>query len=68
MPTMVQVAGPESSVDSVTEAVTESVSVAGRRQTVTESVTVGFVDPALRVNSPRPATVSVQVEIVSAKD
>jgi YbbR domain-containing protein len=67
-PTMVQVVGPESSVDRVTEAVTEAVSVAGRRQTVTENVTVGFVDPALRVNNPRPATVSVQVEIISDKN
>lgn len=67
-PSMVEVAGPESSVNRVTEAVTEPVSVAGMRQTVTETVTVGFVDPALRVNSPRPATVTVQVEIISGKD
>ncbi len=67
-PKMVEVAGPESSVDQVTEAVTEPISVAGMRQTVTETVTVGFVDPALRVKSPHPATVSVQVQIIRAKD
>ena len=67
-PKMVEVAGPESAVNRVTEAVTEPVSVAGMRQTVVDTVTVGFVDPSLRVNSPRPATVSVQVEIVSAKN
>jgi YbbR domain-containing protein len=68
MPKVVEVAGPESAVDRVTEAVTEPVSVANKRQTVVENVTVGFIDPSLRVNSPRPATVSVHVEIISAKD
>jgi YbbR domain-containing protein len=67
-PKMVEVTGPESSVDQVTEAVTDAVSVAGRRQAVTEKVTVGFVDPSLRVTNPRPATVSVQVQIISAKN
>lgn len=68
LPKMVEVAGPESAVNRVTEAVTEPVSVEGMRQTVVDNVTVGFVDPSLRVNSPRPATVSVQVEIISAKN
>jgi YbbR domain-containing protein len=67
-PKMVEVTGPESSVDRVTEAVTEAVSVDGKREAVTERVTVGFVDPSLRVTSPRPATVNVQVQIISAKN
>jgi YbbR domain-containing protein len=67
-PGTVEVTGPESSVDRVTEAVTEVVSVAGMRQAVTENVTVGFGDPSLRVTSPHPATVTVQVQIISAKD
>ena len=67
-PKTVEVAGPESAVDRVTEAVTDPVSVAGKRQTVAGTVSVGFVDPQLRVQSPRPATVTVQVEITRAKD
>jgi YbbR domain-containing protein len=68
MPNTVDVAGPESSVDRVTEAVTDPVSVTGKRQTVTGTVFVGFVDPELRVQNPHPATVNVQVEITRAKD
>ena len=67
-PRNVEVAGPQSAVDIVTEAVTEPVAVTGLRQSVVESVTVGFVDPSLRVKSPRPATVNVQVQIISAKN
>ena len=43
----------------VTEALTEPVSVAGARQDVTETVNVGFQDPALRLKTPRQATVTV---------
>jgi YbbR domain-containing protein len=68
IPRIVEVEGPESSVDQVTEAVTSPVSVTGLRGTVVENVTVGFGDPSLRVKTPRPALVSVQVQIVSAKN
>ena len=67
-PSTVEVAGPESVVNRVTEAVTDPVSVAGKRQTVTGTVSVGFVDQQLRVQNPHPATVNVQVEITRAKD
>lgn len=60
-PASVEVVGPESSVKRVTEALTEPVSVAGARDLVIETVTVGVLDPALRLKNPRPATVSVQI-------
>src|SRR5439155_13761980 len=40
-PKTVEVVGPESAVARVTEALTEPVSVAGARQTVTETVSIG---------------------------
>jgi len=60
-PKTVEVMGPESSVERVTEALTEPVSVAGARDRVIETVTVGLLDPALRLKNPRPATVTVLV-------
>jgi YbbR domain-containing protein len=60
-PKTVEVTGPESAVNQATEAVTEAVSVAGARDRVTESVTVGLIDPALRLKNPRQATVRVDV-------
>ena len=44
-----------------TEALTEPVSIAGARDRVVETVTVGLLDPALRLKNPRPATVTVQI-------
>ena len=66
-PAKVEVTGPASAVDRVTEATTETVSVAGARATVTDTVTVGFTDPSIRVTSPLPAAVRIQVQISSAK-
>jgi YbbR domain-containing protein len=60
-PKTVEVTGPESAVKQVIEALTEAVSVAGARNQVTESVSVGLIDPALRLKNPRPATVRVEV-------
>jgi YbbR domain-containing protein len=60
-PPTVEVVGPESLVDQVSEAVTEPVSIAGARDHVSEEVIVGFVDAALRLKVPRPALVTVQV-------
>jgi YbbR domain-containing protein len=60
-PPTVEVVGPESLVNEVSEAVTESVSIAGARDQIAQQVTVGFVDPALRLKVPRPAIVTVQV-------
>ena len=60
-PSTVEVVGPESAVKRASEAMTEPVSVAGARDKVRESVTVGVLDPALRLKNPRPATVTVQI-------
>jgi YbbR domain-containing protein len=60
-PPMVEVVGPESAVKRATEAMTEPVSVAGARERVREAVTVGVLDPALRLKSPRPVMVTVDI-------
>lgn len=60
-PKMVDVVGPESAVERATEALTESVSVAGAQHDIVDSVNVGFTDPSLRLKSPRLATVTVQI-------
>jgi YbbR domain-containing protein len=60
-PKSVEVTGPESSVKAATEAVTETISVAGAEAPVAGNVTIGFFDPTLRLTAPRRATVKVQV-------
>jgi YbbR domain-containing protein len=60
-PAMVEVIGPEGAVTHATEALTEPISVAGARQDITETVNVGFQDPALRLKTPRQATVTVPI-------
>jgi hypothetical protein len=60
-PKTVDIVGPESSIKQASEAITEPVSVAGARESVTDTVTVGLLDPSLRLKSPRMATVSVEV-------
>jgi len=63
-PPTVEVVGPESAVRRVTDALTEPVSVAGAVRPVQETVTVGTLDPAVRVKTQR--TVQVTVQIVPA--
>jgi YbbR domain-containing protein len=60
-PTTVEVVGPETAIERVTEALTEPVSVAGATGDVTDTVTIGFQDSSLRLKSPRLANVRVQV-------
>jgi YbbR domain-containing protein len=60
-PPTVDVVGPQSSIARVTEAVTEPVSVSGAQSVVNDGVTVGFIDPLLRLKTPRMASVSVEV-------
>jgi YbbR domain-containing protein len=60
-PDKVEVAGPASAVQSAAEATTEPVSVSGARETVTDLVTVGILDPLVRLRSPGQATVRVEV-------
>jgi YbbR domain-containing protein len=60
-PDSADVAGPESAVNRASEALTETVSVAGARESVTDTVTVGLIDPTLRLKSTRAAKVTVEV-------
>ena len=60
-PATVEVIGPESAIERVTEALTEPVSVVDATQDVTATVTVGLPDPLLRLKAPRMALVKVQV-------
>ena len=60
-PLLVDVVGPSTAIERATEAVTSTISIAGLRQRVTESVTVGFLDPALRLKTPGPASVTVEI-------
>ena len=60
-PTTVEVEGPESAVHRVSDALTEPVSVAGAVSVVQETVTVGTLDPAVRVKTQRTVQVTVQI-------
>jgi len=60
-PPMVEIVGPESAVKQTADAITESISVNGAQQPVTGSVTVGLLDPMVRLKTPGQATVTVQV-------
>jgi YbbR domain-containing protein len=60
-PPSVDIVGPASAVKRAGDAMTEPVSVWGARDHVRETVSVGMLDPALRLKNPRPATVTVQI-------
>jgi len=60
-PASVEVVGPESAVARVTEAVTEAISIAGARAAVFDTVSVGFVDSAVRLKTPRLAQISIEI-------
>jgi len=60
-PPQVDIVGPQSAVRRVAEALTEPVSVAGAQRNVEETVTVGTVDPSLRLQTLRTARVTVQI-------
>jgi len=60
-PPTVEVVGPRSAIERVNEASTEPVSVAGARENVNDGVTVGFLNPALRLKTPGLAQVRVEV-------
>jgi hypothetical protein len=57
----VEVIGPESAVKRGTEVLTEPVSVAGARTEVKDTVSLGLLDPSLRLKAVRSAVVTVQV-------
>jgi YbbR domain-containing protein len=60
-PATVEVLGPAGALESLTEAITEPVSVAGAAGPITETVTVGSPDPSVRLRSPQTARVTVNV-------
>lgn len=61
-PPTVEVVGPKSAIARVSEALTEPISVAGAHDRVSGGVSVGFLDSALRVKTPR--LVQVRVDVV----
>jgi YbbR domain-containing protein len=60
-PRSVEVIGPESAVKRVTEVLTEPVSVTGAKAAVTDTVSLGLLDPSLRLKAVRSAVVTVNV-------
>ena len=60
-PSTVDVVGPETRLNELREALTEPVSVDGFTQRVESVVTVGVVDPALRLAAPLSAWVTVEI-------
>jgi YbbR domain-containing protein len=60
-PATVEVLGPESRLRDLASATTEPVSVAGQKNTVSDVVTIGVADAALRLAENQSATVSVEI-------
>jgi YbbR domain-containing protein len=60
-PPRVEILGPASALENLSRAVTEAVSVAGAKRTVTETVTVGVADPNVRLKGSSTARVSVSI-------
>jgi YbbR domain-containing protein len=60
-PRSVEVIGPESAVKRVTEVLAEPVSVTGADAEVQDTVSLGLLDPSLRLKTVRSAVVTVKV-------
>jgi YbbR domain-containing protein len=60
-PSTVEIRGPESRLNEVPEATTEPVIVARATGPITDTVTIGVADPAVRLTQPQNATVTVAV-------
>ena len=60
-PAAVEVVGPAGALGRTSEALTETISVAGVQETISKSVPIGFLDPSLRLKTPRRATVTIEV-------
>lgn len=60
-PDRVEIVGPESAVKRAREALTETISVADLRESENAEVTIGLIDPVLRLKTPRTVTVNVQI-------
>ena len=61
-PSTVTVIGPARRVNATTSATTDRVSIDGARESVTQSVSVGVLDSALRLSESKKATVTVTIE------
>jgi hypothetical protein len=58
---MIDVVGPKSVVARATTATTEPITLTGANSVVRETVTVGTVEPLLRLKVPRSAAVTIQI-------
>lgn len=65
-PPTVEVVGPASALERLTDAMTEPVSVEGASRAVTDTVTVGSPDPAVRLGPGVPTVTRVTVSITAA--
>ena len=61
-PAAVEIVGPAGRVAATTAATTDRVPINGARETVTQSVSVGVLDSALRLKDPTTARVTVTIE------
>jgi YbbR domain-containing protein len=66
-PPNVEVVGPESAVKRATEVLTEPVLIAGAKDRVRETVTIGVLDPSLRLKNTKSAVVTVQMQPAPAE-
>lgn len=60
-PANVEVVGPLSRLNDLREATTEPVSIANASATVNDTVTIGVVDPGVRLRVPRTANVTIEI-------
>jgi YbbR domain-containing protein len=60
-PGTVEVIGPESHLKSLTAATTEPISIAGQRSSVTDTVTIGVPDSAVRLLESKSARVVIEI-------
>lgn len=60
-PDSVEVIGPQSRVNALTAATTETISITGLREPLTDTVTVGVLDSAVRLVEPTRAEVIVDI-------
>lgn len=62
VPSEVLVTGPESRLQKVSTAQTEPITIEGGTSEITQSVHVYLEDPRLRIQNPKPVTVTVSIE------
>jgi len=61
MPGDVEIVGPETAVKRAVEAVTETISIAGLHEPLRQDVTIGLLDPSLRLKTQRTVSVTVKI-------